>query len=328
MSKEKEGRAITITVACEQRGEMFFAISEQLPGGEFIGATQQEALDLFWNSVHSLLGTSRAEQGLRQHPLWPALQEWCSATPIMPWMPWDGFEAAVDALLCDEFRKRSLRSIYKESEFLRAALVGGGHDHLAHEMIYHAAHHRLGDLLCNAAWVAFYLGDDHFRTFAESLRQNGFIEALEEWAKRPMFCCNYRPVDAEVAKDEIPWLCKLSDSGVDEAASSFFFDAFKTQFGNTSDFRRTLRKADWNIERDAANLKKRRANGVEEAQPAEFRGLIECFWIPLGLWTKSAEEILQTLQPGRKHDNSKAHLKMALQQNLWVNLGSGRSPRV
>lgn len=316
MSEKTEDTSITISVTCEPRGEMFAAISAQFPGLEFLAATEQDAFDSFWMWVHSRPGTSRAELKLRQHPLWSSLREWCQATPITPWMPLDDFLAAVEKRSDDEFQKRMLRSIYTQSEFLKMALVGDEHDHLADAMIYRAAHHHHGGLLATAACWAFRLGMDHFRIFAESMRRDGFIDALEAWSKRPMNSDNYRPVDAEVAREEIPWLVKLSDSRADEAASSFFFDAFKTRIGNTVDFRKALKKADWNIERDANNLKKRRANGSKEAQSAEFRGLIEFFWIPLGLWAKSAEGILQTLQPGRRKDNHKAHLR--IQKDIYA----------
>lgn len=248
----------------------------------------------------------------KNHPLWPSIFEWLLVTPS-PSVPWDfhsDFFAAVQELPVDEFEKKQHRRAFNESELLRRAMVGETYDPGDHATLYHFAEHGLGDALCYAAGVVWLLeehGPERFKDFSASLRQAGIVPALEAWLRRPDILQGITDF-----KKEIPFVCKLSDSGTDEVAANYFLQAIQKEIGDSRAFKKAIVNAEGNTRRDANNLKKRREGkdgkkGQKQQPVAEFRKLIEHLWIPWALWRMSNEEILAVLQPARKNDICDAH---------------------
>jgi hypothetical protein len=252
----------------------------------------------------------------KTHPLWPSIFEWVLNSPS-PRVAWDlpaDFFAAVEALPVDEFEKKQHRRAFQESKLLLYAMMGDTSDPGDHAMLYHAAEHRLGDGLCYATGVAWRLErhrSDGLKDFSKSLRQEGMVMALEAWLQRPsILSSEYNAIK------EIPWACKLSESGSDEGAANYFLAAFQKEIGDSKTYRKAIVNADGNARRDAANLKKRREGEggkkkQKEQNEAEFRDLIEHLWIPWALWRMSNDEILTVLQPARKVDICNAHERIA-----------------
>jgi hypothetical protein len=241
---------------------------------------------------------------LKNHPLWPNIFEWLleSPHPVVTWSHHSVFFSAVDALPSDEFEKEQFRREFNESELLRRAMVGGTYHQGDHAVLYCISSHRLGNALCYAAGLAWILREHRAAgvdDFAESLRKEGFITALESWLRRKNIAA-ILPSDLD-ALGEIPWVHKLSESGKNEAAN-YFLSALPSQIGDSGAFIKAIVNADGNARRDAAKLIKNRKDGVKPQQPAEFSSLIEHLWIPWALWTKTDEGIVATLQPNRKRD--------------------------
>ena len=318
---------ITITVSGEREGEFFVAVSPQFPGVKWVGESDEEAYGFFWDFVHERLGTSGAAEALKEHPLWPTIQEWCATSyePPIPWLPRHEFQAELESLGFDPYQNFCIWQTYCETEILRQALVGGKYDAIAHEMLYKAAGHDLGRALCFAAGAALRGGpkqqeeidkenkkrmakgepllpaSEVFADFAASTRHIEIVTALEAWMRRPGILDNV-PIDGKLT----PWLCKLSDSGTDETAAAFVTSTLARSIG-TKTLRIAQRNAEDNAKRGAANLKKRRDEGKKEQKPAEFRKQVERWWVPAALWCKSDAGIVSAITPERRDNMTDAY---------------------
>jgi len=266
-------------------------------------------------SLHSAMRAHNLESlpsdEFKSHPLWPSVFEWLVETPS-PLVTWDipsDFFTAVDALQVSEFEKAQHRRDFNESELLRRAMGVGPYHPGDHATLYHAAEHRLGGALCYSAGVAWLLDarrEDGPKDLAASLRHDGLVTALEAWLQRPDVLPN-EPFDA---KKELPWVCKVGRSGADGITAKFFMSEI-IKAVSPSDMLKGIVAAEGNAKRDAAKLKKNRAAGMKPQVQAEFIGLIEHLWVPWALWCKPKDEILLTLQPGRKADICVAWEKIA-----------------
>lgn len=309
---------VTVTMTCGMEGEFFVAVSPQFPGMKWIGETEQEAHDFFWNFVYDRLGTSRANEALKQHPLWPTIQAWCEATtgPAMPWMPPHEFQAALKSLGFDPFQNRCIQQTYDHAEILRRALVGGDYDATAHEILYRSAGHDLGFAFCFAAGIAYRIDCQQqaaidaenkerqaksepllpacqvFADFAGSTRLDGFAKELEAWA--PFLVQEH--FDGKV---ELGYVIR-EFCGKDEDAANFWLDACKRQIGNTVEFGKVFAQ-----EVVKAQATERTASNRAKKKPKEYSNQF---------LKETAERVAKEKKPkrGRKKGQYSAEFKHLL----------------
>lgn len=239
---------------------------------------------------------------LQDHPLWPTICEWINSSPsqIVPFAPKSEFQRNVDlAALVDPCwghanAKDMFWQDHRDAEALRKALVGGRYDIKVHELLYRMSSHSLGGALCLAAKYAAYRLD-FFTDFSDSTRLDGFVIALEVWAKHFL-------QQEFNGKDELPWVVR-NLIGVDERSADFWLTACQQSIGDTVEFQKAFAKETGRTEA-AARMKKKRGH---KQKHSKFREWIRHFWVSAAFWCKSDSEIVSILAPEQTTDMVRAY---------------------